>query len=100
MHVARPRRRVARAPEAQAELRIVVPREPHGNAARLPGVARPGVVTRLARTRDRVGLPRRFPVARVEGGDVAADAELAARGADHDLALGDERSQGEVVAVL
>ena len=100
VHVARPRRRIARAPEAQVELRIVVPREPHGDAARLPGVTLPGLVTGLSGPRDRVGLPRGLAVFRVEGGDVAADAELAARGADHDLALRDQRRQGEVVTVL
>src|SRR3989449_10320208 len=100
VHVARPRRRIARAPEAQVEMRIVVPREPHGDAARLPGVTLPGLVTGLSGPRDRVGLPRGLTAFRVEGGDVAADAERAARGADHDLALRDQRRQGEVVTVL
>ena len=100
MHVTGPRRRVARPPERQVELRIVVRREPHRDAARLPRFALPALVTRLARSRDRMGLPHRLAVARVKGGDVAADPELAARGADHDLALGDERGQREVVAVL
>src|SRR5437899_6519861 len=97
MHVARPRRRVARPPERQVELRIIVRGEPDRDAAGLPRLAFPGVMPRLARARDRVGLPDRLAVARVEGGDVAADAELAARGADHDLATGDERRQREVV---
>src|SRR5262249_27625660 len=44
--------------------------------------------------------PRLLAGFRVEGDDVSADAELSARAADHDLALGDERRQGEVVSVL
>src|SRR5207247_1877491 len=100
MHVAGPWPRVAGPPEREIELRIVVRGEPDRDAAGLPRVAFPRVVTRLARSRDRVGLPGLLAVARVEGGDVAADAELAARGPDHDLALRDERGQREVVAVL
>ena len=99
-HIAHPRRRIARPPVAQVELGIIVRGEPDRHAARLPGLSGPGVVTGLTRPRNRVRLPHRLPVARVEGGDVPADAELAAGSADHDLALGDERRQGEVVAVL
>src|SRR5206468_7650496 len=85
---------------AQVELGIVVRGEPDRHAARLPRLSGPGVVPGLARAGDRVRLPGRLTVGSIEGGDVAADAELAARGADHDLALGDERRQGEVVALL
>src|SRR5207245_8465482 len=92
MHVTGPRRRVARPPERQVELRIVVRREPHRDAARLPRFALPALATPLARSRARMGLPHRLAAARVSGGDVAANPELAARGADHDLALGAERS--------
>ena len=41
-----------------------------------------------------------LPVSTSIGGDEAADAELAARRADHHLAVGDERRQRHVVAVL
>ena len=99
-HVAHPRRAVAGTPEAQVELGIVVGGQPDRDAASLPRVTRPRVVAALARSRDRVRLPRRLAVVGVEGGDVAADSQLAARGTDHDLALGDERRQREVVALL
>src|SRR5215471_21866725 len=100
MQLARPRRGIAGAPEGQVELRVVVGGEPHRDPARLPRLALPGVVTGLAGSRNRVRLPDRLAVLRVEGGDVATDTELAARGAHHHLAPGDEWGQREVVALL
>src|SRR5207244_1775286 len=100
VHVAGPWRGIAGAPETQVELRVVVCREPYRDSARLPRVGLPRLVTRLARAWNRVGLPHRLAIVSVEGGDVSPDAELAARRADHHLALGDERRQREVVAIL
>ena len=100
MHVARPRRGVAGAPVREVELGIVVASEPDGHAAGLPGVAGPGVVSWLARAGDGVGPPHLLPGARVERRDVPADAQLPAGCPDHDLALGDERGEREVVALL
>src|SRR2546427_5381526 len=41
-----------------AEIGVIGAGQPDGRAPALPGVARPGVVARLAGAGDRVGLPR------------------------------------------
>src|SRR4030095_5048368 len=85
-HVAHPRRAVAGSPVAQIELGLVVRGETDRHAAGLPGIGGPRIRAGLAGTGDRIRLPGGLAVGDVEGRDVAADAELAARGADHHLA--------------
>ena len=96
--VAHPGSAVAGTPVGQVESRVVGARDPDGNAARLPAGSAPGLAARLARCRDRVGLPRGLARHGVERRDEAPDPELAAGDADHDLAPGDHRGQRHVVA--
>ncbi len=98
--VAEPRRAVAGAPERDVALGVVGPGHPDRGAAALPGLAFPGVVAGLAGAGDGVGLPHRLAALGVERLDEAADAELAARDADHDLAVHDQRRERHVVAFL
>src|SRR5205823_12474405 len=98
--IAEPGRAVPGAPVRQAQLRVVGARQPDGTAATLPGVTRPGVVALLARPRNRVCLPGRLAGPRIEGLHEAPDAELAARHAHHDLALGHEGRERHVIAGL
>ena len=98
--IAEPRRAVAGAPEGDVGLGVVGAGHPDRGAAALPGVALPGVVAGLARTGDGVGLPHLLAAVGIVGGDEAADAELAARDPDHDLAVHDQRRHGHVVAFL
>ena len=98
--IAEPGRAVAGAPEGHVALGIVGAGHPDRGAAVLPGVAFPGVVTGLARAGDGVGLPDLLAALGIVGGDEAAHAELAARDADHDLAVHDQRRHGHVVALL
>src|SRR2546427_8464760 len=81
-----------------AEIGVIGAGQPDGRAPALPGVARPGVVARLAGAGDRVGLPRGLAGLSVEGLDEAPDAELTARHAHHDLALRHERGERHVIA--
>src|SRR3954464_8239173 len=75
---------VAGAPEGEVGLGIVVTGHPNRSAAGLPLIAsRPGVAAGLAGRRHRVGLPRFLAGFSVVRGDEPADAELAARHADH-----------------
>ena len=98
--VAEPRRRVARAPIGQVQRWIVRPGDPDGSATLLPRVARPRLTALLTGRGDRVRLPRGLTAVGVKGLDEAADAELAARDADHHLALRHERGERHVVARL
>src|SRR5690606_34817376 len=82
----------------QPRLWVVVAGAPHRGAARLPGVARPGLVARLTGSRDGGGLPQALARGSVEGLHEAADAALPAGDADHHLALDDQGRQGDVVA--
>src|SRR2546430_7873017 len=93
-----PGRSVPGAPVGQAEIGVIGAGQPGGRAPALPGVARPGVVARLAGAGDRVGLPRGLAGLSVEGLDEAPDAELTARHAHHDLALRHERGERHVIA--
>src|SRR5690349_12957222 len=101
MHVADPRPWIAGAPVGEIQLGIVVTGDPHRPAARLPLVrGLPAVMAGIAGSRNRVRAPRFLTGVHVERRDVTADTELAARGADHDLAFGDEWREREVVGAL
>ena len=100
--------RVAGAPVDQVQLRVVRARQPGRGAAVHPGLrvavglrvrrARlPGLVTRLARSRNRVEAPDLLAGLGVERRDEPADALIAARGADDDLAVDGQRRQREGV---
>src|SRR5438034_1343982 len=98
--VAEPRRGVAGAPIGQVQRRIVGAGDPHGPTALLPGVAGPRLATLLSGGGNRVRLPRGLATVCIEGGDEAADAKLAARDTDHNLALGHEWGERHVVPSL
>ena len=99
--VAHPRAAVAGAPEREVGLGIVGAGDPHRTAAGLPLVAlRPRLAARFARRRHGVRPPRLLAGLGVKRRDEAANAHLAARCADHDLAVGDERRHRHVVPVL
>ena len=100
VEVARPRTRVANAPERQVELRVVRALNPDRPAAVLPVVPSPGLGPWLARRRDRIGPPQRLTGLCVEGLDEAPDGELAARRPHHDLASHDQRRQRAVVPLV
>ena len=91
----RPRRRIARSPVHEIELRIVGARDPGRAAADLPGVAvlRPGLVSLLAASRDRVAAPQALAGLGIDSVDEAAHAELGAGDADHQDPVGDERRE-------
>ena len=90
--------RIADAPVGQIEIGIVGAGHPDRAAAGLPRIAGPRLVSALARTGNGVEAPGLLAGAGVERGDKPADAEFAADGADDDLVLDDQRSQGEAVA--
>ena len=97
--IAHPRPAVAGAPIGDVRLRVVVARHPDRRAARLPLVAlRPRLAARFSGRRHRVGPPQFLAAVGIVGGEEAADALFAARRADDDLAVGDERGQAHVVA--
>src|SRR5712692_3682452 len=73
MHIGRPGGSVTRAPIGQVELWIVVPGNPDRYPASFPGLAGPGVVARLARPWNRIGLPHLFPCLGVKGCDEATN---------------------------
>ena len=96
--VADPRAGVAGAPVGQVQVGVERARHPHRRPAGAPGIAWPGVVPRLAGTRDGVGLPDLGPGVGVERRDEAADAPFAARDTHHHLAVDDQRGHRHVVA--
>src|SRR6202011_5265735 len=79
--IAHPRTAVARAPEREIRVRIVVGRDPYGGAAGLPlsPPLRPRLAAGLARGGDGVGSPQLLAGVDVERRDKSANAELAAR---------------------
>ena len=89
----RPRRRIADAPVHEVELRIVRAGDPGRAAADLPriGVLRPGLVALLAARRNGVAAPQLLAGLGVPAVDEAADAELGARDAGDQHAVGDQR---------
>src|SRR5262249_37060093 len=99
--IAHPRSAVAGTPEGEVRVGIVGAGHPDRSAAGLPLVALgPRLAAGLAGRRYRVGPPPLLAGLDVEGRDEAAAAELAARRADDHFAVGDERGQRHVVAVL
>ena len=98
--VSTPWARVARAPVHQVELGIIGPDIPSRPGARLPGIAFPRFVARLARPRDGVGLPHQLAGALPVGLDGATDAILAARIARHHQVLVDYRRRRDRVPRL
>ena len=99
--VAHPRSAVAGSEVGEVGFRIVVAGDPDRSAAGLPLLAagRPGVAAGFARRRNGEGPPQRLAGVHVVRRDEAAHAELAARGADQHLAVGDERRQRDVIAL-
>src|SRR5262249_43851367 len=91
---------VAGVPVDEVQVRIVDACRPCRRAAVPPGVARPGLVARLARSRDRVRRPAQRSRSGVERLDEAADAELAAGYARQDHVFYDERRAGDAVSLL
>ncbi len=100
--IAHPGAAVAGAPVGEVGGGIIVAGHPHRRAAGLPLIAlRPRLAARL----DRVPAPCRCATVPcrslgIEGGDEPAHAELAAGGANHHLAIGDQRRQCRVVRRL
>ena len=100
MQVARPRRGVTGAPVGDAGLGVVVAGQPDRTAAGFPSVGLPGFATGLAGGGDGVRHPFDGAGLGVQGRDVTTNAVFAARGADHDLALGDQRRHGQVITIF
>ena len=98
--IAHPGAAVAGAPEGEVGRGIVVAGHPHRAAAVLPLIAlRPRLAAGLARRGHRKRAPHLLAALDVERCEKAANAVLAARRADHDLAVGDERRHRHVVAI-
>ncbi len=85
----------------EQRLRGRVDREPapHRRAAVLPRVAGPGLVAGLAGTGNRLPVPHLVAVLRAERAHLADVAEVAARGAQDDLAVVDVRRHREPVVL-
>ena len=95
-----PGRGVAGAVVDEVELRVVGADEPGGAPARLPRLALPRLVARLAGARDRVGPPDLAAGLLVVRGDRAAHAVLAPGEARHHEVLRDRGRRGDRVALL
>jgi len=93
------RRRIAATPVDEVEFRVVHAGEPGRRSARAPRIARPGLIARLSRSRNRVRAPPALAGRRVVAVDEAADAELAARDAGHHRVADDERRSRLAVAL-
>src|SRR5262249_47474942 len=72
---------------------------PERPAAAAPGIAFPGVVAELARTRHRVETPELFPRLRVERGELAAHAAFPTRKTREPPAVGVDRGAGGAAAI-
>ena len=98
-HVAVPvRAGVAGAPVDEVEVGVVGAGDPARRAAGAPRLAGPGLVVGMVGAGNGPRAPREVAGRRVVGVDEAADAELAAGDARHDLALDDEGRGGLAVA--
>src|SRR5207342_917194 len=75
----------------QVRFSVVGATVPDRRAAGLPRVARPRFVAGFARARNRIEAPGLLAVLGIEGGDEPANAAVAARHADDDLVLEDQR---------
>src|SRR5215467_5282508 len=100
MQVAGPRCGIADTPIDKIQCGIVIAGHPGRATAILPVVALPGLIAGFARAGDREGAPQLLAVIGVVGDDIAAYAIFAARPADDDLAVDDERHQGQVLPSL
>ena len=102
MRAVEDRRRIARPPVDEVEIRIVGTGEPRRAATVAPGfgVPRPSFAARLAGSRHCVGLPCFLAGIGVVGDEEAANPKLTAAGADKHLVLYDERRSGERVSRL
>ena len=99
--IAHPGTTVAGSPVREVGFGIVVAGHPYGRTAGLPLIAlRPRLAAGFAGRRHRERPPQLFTTLGIECRDEPADAELAARGADHDLAARHERCERDVVRRL
>src|SRR5262245_15316054 len=96
VHIPWPGRGIPRPPGGQVTRWSIVAGDPYRHPPSLPGLTRPGVVARLARTWDGIGLPYLLARLRIIGRNEAANAQLATGGTHHDLALGNQRRQGQI----
>src|SRR5215475_6886113 len=87
MHIARPRRSVARAPVGQVELRIEVASNPDRYPTSFPRLLGPGIVARFSRAWNRIGLPHLLPGLGIEGCNETTHPEFTTRGPNHHFAL-------------
>ena len=92
--------RVSGVPVDEVQFGIEDAGGPGGASPVLPGVAGPGLVPRLARTRDRVGRPAMLPAGGVVRLHEAAHPVLAAGHAGEDHPVHHQRRAGDAVAVL
>src|ERR1700758_3608810 len=98
--VAHPRPAIPGTPKREIGLRIVGAGDPDRSTAGLPLVTRgPRLGSWLARRRHGISLPRRLPGFGVKRRDEAAHAKLAARNADHHLAVSNQRRQRHVISL-
>src|SRR5207248_4240417 len=100
MQVTGPGRGVADTPVYEVQGGINIAGHPGRAAAVLPVVALPGLVARFAGPRDGEGAPQLLAVIGVVGHNVAAHAVFAARTADENLAVHNERHQCQVLTLL
>src|SRR5260370_41872618 len=100
MQVARPGCGVANSPVYEVQAGIIIAGHPGRAAAVLPVVALPGFVAGFAGPRDGEGAPQLLAVVGVEGDDIAAHAIFAARPANENFPVDDERHQGQVLTLL
>ena len=103
--VARPaggieRARIADAPIDRVQFRIERAGDPGRSAAKLPGIARPGIVAGLAGRRDGIGAPEMLAGLRIPAVDEVAGAEFGAGNAGDHHAVGDERRHRHRIAGL
>ena len=98
----RPRRRIPDSPIGEIELWVIGSGDPARPAADLPGIVvlRPGLVALLAARGNRVAAPQLLAGLGVPAVDEAADAELGARYAGDQHAVGDLRRHRHRIAVL
>ena len=94
------RPRIAGAPIDQVQIRIVRPRNPGRTPAALPGVAVPGLVSRLTRTRHRPEPPNAVTGLGVVGIQKISRAELRPGDPHQNHVLDDQRRGGRRIALL
>src|SRR5689334_17580458 len=95
-----PGRGIADTPIDRLRIWVIIPGHPGRAAAGFPVIPLPSFMTGLALAGNGEGAPQLLAVVGVEGNDISAHAELAARAADDDLAVDHERHQGEILPLL